>query len=110
MAKTNPKKKYETLTEFLDRVLWDVAARLAREAAGSYQRTYLYYRKSTADDWGVVSVVEADPGAGGFELVTPEAIPVMSKGIEGTKRWIYDLLRKLPILPQSQEALERGIA
>jgi len=110
MAKTAPKKKYESETEFMDRVLWGLAARLAREAAGSYQRTYLYYRPSTPEDWGVVSVTEADPGAGGFELVTPEPIPVMARGVEGAKSWIYNLLRKLPILPSSQEAFERGIA
>lgn len=47
MAKTSPRKKYETTTEFLDRVMWGLAARLAQEAAGSWQRTYLYYREST---------------------------------------------------------------
>lgn len=110
MAKVSPKKKYESSTEFLDRVMWELAARLAREAAGSWQKTYLYFRPSTADDWGVVGVAEADPGAGGFELVTGEPIPVMTRGIEGAKHWIYALLRKLPILPTSTEAFERGIA
>lgn len=110
MAKTSPRKKYETTTEFLDRVMWGLAARLAQEAAGSWQRTYLYYRESTPEDWGVVGVAEADPGAGGFQLATAEAIPVMARGVEGAKHWIYNLLRKLPILPQSQEAFDRGIA
>jgi hypothetical protein len=110
MARTAPKKKYESEPEFMDRVLWGLAARLALEAAGSWQRTYLYYRPSTPDDWGVVGVAEADPGAGGFQLVTPEPIPIMSRGVEGAKSWIHSLLRKLPILPTSQEAFERGIA
>lgn len=110
MPKEAPKRPYETATEFLDRVMWGLAARLAREAAESWQAVYLYYRPSTPDEWGVVGVSEADPGAGGFELVTPERIPAMTRGLQGTKQWIYALLRKLPILPTSQEAFERGIS
>ena len=102
------KEKYESETEFIDRTLWAVAARLARDVVSHPRPLYLYYRPSTPDDWGAIGVLESDPGAGGFVLAWNESIP-RSASVDSVRNLIYRILRKLPILPTTPEALERGI-
>ena len=53
---------------------------------------YLYYRP--AGEW--IEIMTAP--AHGFELATPERIPIMSMTVDQVERWIYDRARRLPIL------------
>lgn len=100
------RQKGESTISFMDRVLWGLAARLGREATRLEGRVYLWYLPSTADEWGSVVVAADQPE--GYELVAPEAFSMWATWEQNRNR-IHDLLRRLPIIPTTDAAFDRGL-
>jgi len=106
MAGAGSRRKGENILSFMDRVMWDLAARLARDASRFMERVYLWYIPSTETEWGSVVVDENQPD--GYILASSDALPRLA-GADRVKNVIYAVLRKLPVIPTSDEAFERGM-
>lgn len=106
LAGKEARQKGEGTIDFMERVLWGLADRLGRDATRLEGRLYLWYLPSTADEWGSVVVAADQPE--GYELVTGEALSMWGNWEQQRNR-IRPLLNRLPIIPTTDAAFERGL-